>query len=588
VALCCLPTLFWRLTDSSYPVSDAGDYFQVTQSIYNSFHINGFISGMKDLYLLRAWKPIILPSLGVPFLFITGGKVVPAVTIYVVTIVAFFSLYLFRMLRLWLPILPAALASLVIVTTPTVFMASIDFMTELSFSLFVLMTVFYILVADYNRMGDSIKIALAASFAFFIRPAEGALYLAPFAVSMLFKLLRTKSISNKFILIQLLLIAALGFLLIHHFFVHHIHLNGFAGVIYLFLPFLSTWLCFREGTIPRNLSILFSTFYLLVILYFWLDYLNLFYWIQGTTLGELAQETGKRKGMSFLNILFGIASWHGKYLNLILFASTVSAVFISRFRQSRFSLSFMMSALFAFLLPIILGLFTFNGDRRYYTTGFIFIYILMMVTSLRIPKKHLSWFMGIALIALVLNSTFIIQRTLNHRIFPATFGHFVPLAIPVGKDHAFLTEVESWDKFNQPDTIILTYPILESINFLDPWRFPIVAKEKYPNLLTQIYTPNITIPESDVWPLIKIHEMCAKKHLLIVIGPIGDDLVMIDNPFNHGNAMASTLLAAYRQMNFSQIGFSLRREFSINQPLPHEPGLNLKYLMLECSNQLNN
>jgi len=587
IILSLLPTIIWHVVDETYPMGDAGDYFLTTQAIYDNFFRHGFFEGLKNTYWIRAWKPIIFPHLCVPFLFLTGGKVILAVSLYMLSVQTALTYYLFKTYRMWLTPLWAALATLFITASPSVFSQSFEFMTELTLCLFLIMTYYYLSRFDFQKISEAVKVGCVVALALLVRPVEAAIYLSPFLLITFFNLYQKRSVTRLFIALHTLLILVMAFVQSHMFFMAGIHFKTGSTTILFLLPIILLG-CYWYRGVERNVSIVFSIIYLSVMGFFWDHLAANFKWIETTTFGQMAVETGNRQGRSLLGNLGMIFNYHGKFLTGFLLLSTAGFLVYSRFEFIRKNFKNVISILIAFSAPILLGLFTHNGDNRYYVPGFMFLYLLcgfILFTQENWARKFSA-----ALVVLLIFSFHSLNlpkifnfEKIPHSIARVHFRH----ANSHTNDHLLLGELKKWRGFNLPGSMIVNLPILSERSPNDPWRIQLYLREQIQNPNTIILTPNVGLEDGVVWPLSNTQKQIKASPTLILMGPVWDDLRAVNQIFNMGNALSDLLLKAYRSNTLHQYHFKLLKEFTIYQSIPNYPAMKQKYLLIEGDETIN-
>ena len=120
----------WHTMNKRLPIWDAADFVLTTQKILERFD-DGFFTGLKAIYLERGWRPIIFPSLSVPFFFLTNGQILPAVGLAQSFFVFLLAGYLYLFLRQTLSSTRALIGCLIIVSSKWIIDYSNVFYSEL-------------------------------------------------------------------------------------------------------------------------------------------------------------------------------------------------------------------------------------------------------------------------------------------------------------------------------------------------------------------------------------------------------------------------------------------------------------------------
>ena len=580
------PALIWHLVDETYPMSDAGDYFLTTQAIYKNFFRYDFFEWLRLSYFTRTWKPIIFPHLGVPFLFLSGGKVILAVSMYVLTVQAALTYYLFKICRMWLGPALSALLTIFIVASPTIISQFFEFMTELTLCLFLLMTYYYLSIFEFKKISEAVKVGSVVALALLVRPVEAAIYLMPFLLMTFYKLHKEKKVSRLFIALHLLLILIMAFIQTHLFFMPQIRFQTASTTILFLLPvILLGFYWYRR--VERNISIVFSIIYLSVMGFFWDHLAANFKWIQTTTFGQMAIETGQRQGRSLFDNVAKIFNYHGKFLTGVLILSSTLVLLSTGFHFFRQNKREVISVMIAFFAPILLGLLTHNGDNRYYVPGFMFLFIILGSTLL----TSTNWMRKISIILIVSLTlvcySLIFRRTFKLDSTPNQIAsvHF-RYANPHASDEILLNEIRKWRGFNLPGSLIVDIPMVTERSPNDPWGIQLYLHEQIENPLTSILTPNAGLSLDSIWPIENAHKLMKSTPVLFLLGPLSDK-IEVNKTFNYANDLSDLLLHAYKSSSLSDHKFKLLKEFSVHQSIPNTPGFDLKFLLIEGIETIN-
>ena len=71
----------FHMRNHGYHFWDEMHYVETAQGIYRTYRAEGLLNALKAAYVDRSWKPILHPVFGAPALFLTGGRILPAIAV---------------------------------------------------------------------------------------------------------------------------------------------------------------------------------------------------------------------------------------------------------------------------------------------------------------------------------------------------------------------------------------------------------------------------------------------------------------------------------------------------------------------------
>ncbi|MBX3710094.1 MAG: hypothetical protein KIT56_06200 [Gammaproteobacteria bacterium] len=323
-----LPVLFtslWLLNHSQLPTSDATDYLITGHKIYLHFTENGFWYGLLHFDIARGWRPIFFSVLVAPFLLISHDNLSFAYHAVTITCVFTSAVYIYLLSRLLLDRWPSIIAANVVCLLPFVLVPGLDFFAEIALFPAVIGSLYHLIQSDYFRhKKHAIGFIICFSLAIVIRPVEAVTELFFVLIVFLFSGWYRGIFSIK----QIFSVIALGFsalfllfLYVGTHFLHHYPFHPIDGGTYdirlaksiyhtliitvvgvllawgtLAFINLSSWCrqrCQRMNK-PLNdppLIFVFSTIFVLALMWFLPDAFKLYVWVYRTSFGDIAHNT---------------------------------------------------------------------------------------------------------------------------------------------------------------------------------------------------------------------------------------------------------------------------------------------------------
>jgi hypothetical protein len=165
------------------PESDGGEYLLYAYRVYDRLRHGGLWEGLSGIYLIRGWKPTIFPVLLTPFLFLTGGRLYPALSAAVVFVTGYTTLYAFVLLKEKLSALSAAIGAAFVTALPVFLFLSLDLYSEIAMPGLVIGIIYHLLKSrDFSSLTHTLAAALLAALALCIRSDQMLLTLTPVLV----------------------------------------------------------------------------------------------------------------------------------------------------------------------------------------------------------------------------------------------------------------------------------------------------------------------------------------------------------------------------------------------------------------------
>jgi hypothetical protein len=503
ILLLSIPILIaisWYALNLGYPRTDEGDYFITAQQIHHSFTHKDFISGIKDLYLNRGWKPVFHPLWALPGLMLTQGKVLPSVA---APMLIFFALYLsfcFLILKKYMPPLNAALGTFILSMTVWVVDSYISFNSKLPIMVFLLLTFYLFLrITEGANFKFIYLFSLAWALAAWQRPVESLLYMAVPLFYIFYELYRRKTLPKhaRSILIGIAIFGTLTFV--------------------WYGPFIDT----------------------------------LYDWIFASSYGRTSRlgfcEDPGYLGFwwKFLRDIGGVAA---------LIVSMCALASSTRILTPKFLVLSMGTA----LLPVFLGSLTHNCDIRYYFLSGAILFMLGFIYALNPKGRYLK---SRLLLMTILALLMLTQVTLNtfkgenaaqplKKIFSPRYYMPPPLRVPepalelVGGLSLILPSKEM--KIG-----LLPYSTKNDLEWtLDPWLMTVVALEKeLPWIIEKPKALELTaLMAPQRW------KAEYKNYDFFLTGPLEG---FVKLPLNPQSLWAELLIKAYHQGNLSKMGVKL-------------------------------
>lgn len=304
------------LTHSNHLPSDDGSGYLIDgHRIYQHFRNGGFWDGLRALYLVRGFRPILFDLFLTPFLFLSGGALYPAYAGVILFVIGYTTLYSFLLLKERLSPLSASIGAALPASLPVFLFLSVNFYPEIALPGLLVGTVYHLLKSnDFSRLKHVAFSGLLAGLALCIRVDQPLMMLLPVLAIAAGRLWRMKLVRAKDILpccFVVLLAAAiyLANVLCEAGGGLSFPTSGTSGaafflqIVYRFLIIVTTTLALcipvvfaiARKTASAAFSLLFFTLLICVIplIWFFPFALNLFEWMYQATFGDVAQNSAR-------------------------------------------------------------------------------------------------------------------------------------------------------------------------------------------------------------------------------------------------------------------------------------------------------
>lgn len=362
----------WKSHDFNYPTNDEAAYFDLTQKLYLNFKNSSTTAAVKNLYLERYWKPILHPVLGVGFLGLSGGDSRLAISFYGAAMYLVLLLGLFFYFKKHVSAISAAIGASTVSLLPWVFGMSTTFNSEIGFSA-VAIWLFYFAeeFLDFSDIKKSITASVLLFLLFILRPVEAALMSAVWLLYLIARHLKNKNIGVVDLLIVVLWVSLFAVVTVFPFFILKKHWSTaqmwvFSGLALFVLLTSAAAVVF--GRAHKGFQIFVSSFFFLSVIWYIPGSYQLFDWIYITNFDYLAKATGNRLGRPAIEFaLFYFRKWG--WLPVALLAVYVIENRTEIFSKKAKTVWFLLSAVVLF--PSLGGVFSYNGDVRYYYAGWL-------------------------------------------------------------------------------------------------------------------------------------------------------------------------------------------------------------------------
>ena len=408
LVVCGIPfilMLFWQIHQQGLPRDDAGQYFDLTQLVYES-HRESFDTFFHNLYFFRGWKPIIFPNLAAPFLFLTNGDVPLFLKFFLPSGLALFCGILFGWIRNYTHTFAAGVFALAVATSPLYFNHATDFLTETYFLIFLLLTLgstFENTLKHNFRWWHVIPLILC----FTIRPIESVLYLtAPISYLLYSDIEQQKKRLIALPLVSGLMLLGASYLLFY--FQDYLNDKSYFLVVNAIGSLIIFITAFSAKQNKMRFVLLVAVAALLTNLWFIGEPHKLYNWIYECTFGALAQRTGAINNgtVYFLFWRFGVL------LAWILIGILVGLRYGLK-GLTTYDLVLGLST----LAPLIIGLSTLNSAHRYYLA------MIPILVFLKIKIINRNGIPHLVRMLLVLGMTLILLINLHLMYISYRFGN---------------------------------------------------------------------------------------------------------------------------------------------------------------------
>ncbi len=369
----------WFAVHRRYPLGD--NEALMLFSGLNAYHkwVNeGILQALNEIYWNREFKPILHPVLALPALMLSSGNVRIAVAVVNLFLLSIFMVYLYKMLRFFLPQTHASVGACLIGFLPWVIRSAVNYGTELPILAAGTATVYYLLKSNhFTSKRECSYLGVAAGFAFCFHPGVatiglGAALLAHSMVAVQNGALRYRDVAMAVILGLAHIVLGIA---MRHFWFKGEGMDSAVFTHAAFVVLLCTswiWMSVRgKLSAPFLFCVLPATF---MVNGWYLPFLSkLYHWIN---MGFDVPRYGSTWTFR-ANMYKDVFSMFGRYaLIVICLVILFRAVIVSFFERGKWdhlkgALGMFVALIF---LPMIIGSLTHNKDMRYYYFYFTMAY----------------------------------------------------------------------------------------------------------------------------------------------------------------------------------------------------------------------
>ncbi len=565
-----LPLLFlwvWKQHNQVYPANDNAFYMEISQEIYLNYTSYGLWSATKFAFTHKHWKPIFHPVIGAVFLSFTNGDTRQAIKLYnlafYAALITLVYLYLSRYLK------PAAVltGTILVAFTPWVFGITTNFNSEIAFITASLALFYYAIChRSINNFITAIAFSLLVTLICIFRPVEAVLMFFVPSIYFLFLQKRKQLISiNDIVLLLAWLVAFISMFSIPYFFIkaNWTPQQSLIITIAAWVLFFASLSFFKVIKTNFYFTLFLGLTFSLLISWYVTGSYQLLYWVLMTNFQELAIDIGNRAGRPFyefvrlylvhlgiLPFIFIIFSFSG-FKNLKTLFRKEDAIFI----------------LGSVLLPFVCGLFSYNGEIRYYYVSWLILLIVAIKRGLIATEN--KYYKTKILITAFLCTSLIQNLAYNNNsevptLLPKNLKNY--LGQSIFNTYSFVPEVqlqfasEVYRSIKDP-TLQNTFMLIEKQedpSYVDPWAQTIIAREN--GFMWTI--DNMHLYKSHKY-IALIHEFIRNYHYL-VIGPIESQWSKENKPIEKlGAEIIEECKKKSANLNLDGVAFTYLNRFEI-------------------------
>jgi hypothetical protein len=389
VILPVIATLLWHLHNQGWPNDDAADYMKTAYQQYLAFQDGSLLDGLKALYQIRGWRPILFPVLATPFLLFFKGYILAATGATLIICFLVCQIYIYAIARLYLDSFRASLVAALVGTSSVNIFYSMVFFSEIAWFAFFTGFAFHLLKSEYFFNYYHAGIAgIFLGLATLIRPAETfAIAIIPLTGIIIIAL--TKNVFTIFRAMSVVGFVTLNIcLLISSIFIkqtdHYVILGAGFIIILLQLFLMKNGKKIEPGLLGLNM---FAVLFMLINLFWWASSMSLLYsWIYDTTFGFIAHTDIAVRQEGLFPVLWRIFSKHFSpnriWIILLCLPLLLPGHESNRGKIKRLGILAMITL--GLLLPMcFLYVLTGTSDFRRMFVGMSFLLILISILSLQ-------------------------------------------------------------------------------------------------------------------------------------------------------------------------------------------------------------
>jgi hypothetical protein len=419
----CVPVLLmlvWHLQDHRWPNDDAANFATTAVQIADRFHTGGLLPGLQALIDVRGWRPIVFPTLLVPYLLAFHGNVPLAVGGLLWTLYAVLTVYAYRLSRLFLPPVRAAIAAWVVSTSPIIAQFTTIFFSELSWVCFALAWAYHLLASrDFRRAGHSALAGVFLGLMVATRPAESVAMAGIPIAYFLIRALRRRTIGWTDVLLASALAVVSGGLLVASLYGARVSRAGIwlasglaaAGCLIVVL---------RRRPALSVAHVSFWTYFWIVSVVWWAGFVSQLYdWAYATSFGHMAKVTAPPRHAHVLTALAELIDDYGtlQFWGLIGLASAALLMSAGFWRAAAAapasmgerdgewpSTPLVIVALGSLLPILLLYWLSSTGDPRRAMVGMTLLVLMLSIVAMRSVGPLAKYVVGLVCVVPLLQT----------------------------------------------------------------------------------------------------------------------------------------------------------------------------------------
>lgn len=423
----------WHFYNLGWPNDDAAQYMKTAYEQYLTFQNGSLSDGLKALYQIRGWRPILFPVLATPSLLLFKGNILAATGTTLVICVLVCQIYIYAIARRYLDSFRASLAAAFVGSSPAIMLSGRVFFSEIAWLAFFAGFVFHLLESeDFRKPLQATVAGIFLGLAALVRPAETTAIVIVPLIGMIAIALSKKVFSfynaalvTGFVILSTSLLAASAFK----------EEIDFRLVLALGAVIIISQLLLIKASKEKEPGVtgfnFFAVSFMEINLFWWADSMpRLYSWIYNTSFGAIARITDVSIGRDgIFSVLKHIFS---TYLipNGVLVAGICLALLKPDQRRDSVSikrLNTLTMITIGLLLPMfLLFIFTGTSDVRRVFIGMGFLLLLLAILSLQNGPLKKAREIAIALMVAMQLAVF----------FLSSYADLLPLKNPALK-HTF-------------------------------------------------------------------------------------------------------------------------------------------------------
>ena len=441
---------FWQINNSGLPLGDAGDFIGTAGAISNLFFNGHFFEGIYQLFTEKPWRPVSFHLIIFPFMLISKNNILFSAACVHILCLSLIVIYAFLILRLLSDFkLTCFLGAISVGLLSASFFPGGGFLfAEVGLTPAILAVIYHLYSSNFMMIKKQSFYGLfALILAITLRPVEAIIHLIP-VLALFFYLGYKKSIFSKDLIISILKIFLVTLLLLSlkgldfgadHRFLSIDNTNAAAKFymklfyllsIFLLILFspkilskLKKFYFYLRNSKKENKSYaltIFTLFSLIIFLWFYNSWRELFAWIYRTQFGDIAEATNTSS--NFIDMPNSILDVFLRFYNQIEMAGTLPFLFVFLFvvfaliykfiNKLKIKWDVILYLLLAIILPVIPVLISISNTSRRFALAYILMILvgILFVSSFNKLKRYFS-LMLILLIFLQSVSIFSISKS---------------------------------------------------------------------------------------------------------------------------------------------------------------------------------